>query len=83
MTQAQIQIEVLAYTQLTSLEQVPVSEGFEDCPGPDAKSLAITCLFKLLIKKDFSEALKNERFSRNRGCSRASGCGSENLKLKA
>jgi len=37
---------------MDSLEQIPVSEGFEDCPGPDARSVAIKSVFKLLIKKE-------------------------------
>lgn len=36
---------------MDSLEQTPVSEGFEDPPGQDARSLVIKSIFKLLIKK--------------------------------
>lgn len=45
---------------MDSLEQTPASEGFEDFAGPDARSLVIKSLFKLLIKqKRFSDAPKH------------------------
>lgn len=47
-----IQAEVSTYPQHTSLEWIPVSEGFEDCPDPDARSLAMKYIFKMLIKKN-------------------------------
>lgn len=41
------------------MEQVPVSEGFEDLAGPNARSFVVKSIFKLLIKKKrFSEAPK-------------------------
>lgn len=65
-----------------SLEQAPVSEGFEDFAGLNARSLVIKSIFKLPRKRNFPR-YQSTWFSWNCGCSRNSGCGSENPELKA